>query len=102
MRERYAYELIQKGMRIDERKFDEFRKIKIRYDVSKKAEGSAHVTLGETQVIAGVKLKTGEPYPDTLQEVASFAVRHANFIAAERARRPEAYLQIEAALSRVR
>lgn len=44
----------------------------------------------------------GEPYPDTLQEVASFAARHANFIAAERARRPEAYLQIEAALSRVR
>src|SRR3989338_4474494 len=68
MRERYAYELIQKGMRIDERKFDEFRKIKIRTDVSNKAEGSAHVTLGETQVIAGVKLKTGEPYPDTPNE----------------------------------
>jgi hypothetical protein len=44
----------------------------------------------------------GEPYPDTLQDVASFAVRHANFIAAERARRPEAYRQIEVALSRVR
>ena len=41
----------------------------------------------------------GEPYPDTLQEVAEFAQRHADFIARERARRPEAYRQIDAALS---
>jgi len=68
MKERYAYELIQKGMRIDERKFDEFRPIKIKTDISKKAEGSAQVSLGETQVIAGVKLKTGEPFPDTPNE----------------------------------
>ena len=52
MRERYAYELIQKGMRLDERKFDEFRPIKIKTGVSNKAEGSAMITLGETQVIA--------------------------------------------------
>ncbi|WP_426164705.1 hypothetical protein [Sandarakinorhabdus sp. DWP1-3-1] len=41
----------------------------------------------------------GEPYPDTLREVADFAERHANFIAQERARQPEAYRQIDAALS---
>jgi len=41
----------------------------------------------------------GEPYPETLHEVAPFAQRHADFIARERARRPEAYRQIEAALS---
>jgi len=41
----------------------------------------------------------GEPYPETLQEVAAFARRHADFIARERARWPEAYSQIEAALS---
>jgi exosome complex component RRP42 len=68
MREIYAYELIQKGMRIDERKFEEFRPITIKTDISNKAEGSAQVTLGETQVIAGVKLKTGVPYPDTPNE----------------------------------
>ena len=68
MRERYAYELIQKGMRIDERKFDEFRPIKIRLGVSNKAEGSAEVTLGETKVIAGVKMKIGVPFPDTPNE----------------------------------
>ncbi len=43
-----------------------------------------------------------EPYPDALQEVAAFAERHADFIARERARAPEAYVQIEAALSRFR
>ena len=41
----------------------------------------------------------GEPYPETLHEVAAFAQRHADFISRERARRPEAYRQIEAALS---
>jgi len=41
----------------------------------------------------------GEPYPDTVQEVAAFAERHADFIARERARHSEAYRQIEAALS---
>ncbi len=40
-----------------------------------------------------------EPYPDTIQEVTAFAERHAGFLARERARRPEAYQQIEAALS---
>ena len=41
----------------------------------------------------------GEPYPDSVQEVAAFAQRHAAFIAQERARRPEAYRQIDTALS---
>lgn len=41
----------------------------------------------------------GEPYPDTIREVAAFARRHADFIAQERARRAEAYRQIDAALS---
>jgi len=42
----------------------------------------------------------GEPYPDTLKDVPAFVSRHANFIAEERARQPEAYRQIDAALSR--
>lgn len=40
-----------------------------------------------------------EPYPETLREVAAFAERHADFIARERAKNPEAYRQIEAALA---
>jgi hypothetical protein len=43
----------------------------------------------------------GEPYPETLREVPAFVARHAAFVAKERARRPEAYRHIEAALSAI-
>ncbi|MCS7105866.1 MAG: exosome complex protein Rrp42 [Candidatus Aenigmarchaeota archaeon] len=66
--EKYALELIEKGKRIDGRKFDEFRKIEIEKGIIKKAEGSARVRLGETEVIAGVKLDFGTPFPDTPDE----------------------------------
>lgn len=68
MEERYALELLEKGKRIDERKFDEFRAINIKTGIIQKAEGSASVTLGDTEVIVGVKLNVGEPFPDTQDE----------------------------------
>jgi len=68
MEEIYALELIEKGGRIDKRDFLEYRKIEIEKDIVKKAEGSARVKLGETEVIAGVKLGFGEPFPDTPNE----------------------------------
>ena len=37
----------------------------IAYGVSHCAEGSARVRIGETEVIAGVKLSLEKPYPDT-------------------------------------
>ena len=58
-------DLLEKGTREDERKLDEYREIRIEADISKNAEGSAKVTIGETQVIAGVKLALGEPYEDS-------------------------------------
>lgn len=64
----YALELIEKGRRIDGRKLDEFRKIEIEENIVEKAEGSASVKLGETHVIAGIKLELGEPFPDTPDE----------------------------------
>mgnify|MGYP001107988870 CR=1 FL=1 len=67
--EEYALELIEKGKRTDGRKFDEFRPIEIKENVIEKAaEGSAQVKLGETEVIAGVKLNIGEPFADTPEE----------------------------------
>lgn len=68
MEEKYALELLEKGMRIDERKFDEFRKIVIEKNVAKKAEGSASVKIGETHVIAGVKINIGTPFEDRPNE----------------------------------
>jgi exosome complex component RRP42 len=64
----YALELIEKGKRIDGRKFDEFRPIEIKENVIEKAEGSAQVKLGETEIIAGVKLNVGEPFADTPEQ----------------------------------
>ena len=58
-------EFLKTGERLDGRKVDEFRPVKIELGVSEKAEGSALVTLGETQVAAGIKLDVGEPFPDT-------------------------------------
>ncbi len=61
----YIIKLTKNGKRMDNRKFDEFRKIKIETNIIKKAEGSARVTIGNTQVISGIKMDIGEPYPDT-------------------------------------
>jgi exosome complex component RRP42 len=68
MEGQYALELIMKGKRMDERKFEDFREIKIEKDIIEKAEGSARVKIGETEVIVGIKLNTGEPFPDTPEE----------------------------------
>ena len=61
-------EFLKTGERFDGRKVDDFRKVKIELGVSEKAEGSALVTLGETQIAAGIKLDVGEPFPDTPEQ----------------------------------
>ncbi len=64
----YINNIISKGSRIDGRKIDEHRKITIEKDVVEQAEGSAKVKLGETEVVVGVKMDVGEPFPDTPNE----------------------------------
>jgi len=56
---------LEKGNRFDGRKSDEFREIFIETGISKKAEGSARVRIGKTEVVVGVKMDTGTPYPDS-------------------------------------
>jgi len=57
------------GIRLDGRKLTEYRKpIEVEQGVVKTAEGSARVKIGETDVMVGVKLEVGEPYPDTPDE----------------------------------
>tara|TARA_Y100000310_G_scaffold345508_1_gene465794 strand:- start:1594 stop:2412 length:819 start_codon:yes stop_codon:yes gene_type:complete len=51
--------------RFDGRKLLDIRPIELTYDVSNKAEGSARVKIGKTEVVVGVKMQTGEPYPDS-------------------------------------
>ena len=65
VRKDYVLSKLRDGERIDGRAFDEIRPIEIKTGLIKKAEGSAYVKLGNTQVVAGVKMQIGEPFPDT-------------------------------------
>ena len=58
-------EYLEGGKRFDGRKPEEFRKIEIETDISNKAEGSARVKMGKTEVIVGIKMNVTEPYPDS-------------------------------------
>jgi len=60
----YMYRLLENEERIDGRKMDEFREIKVETNLIENAEGSARVKLGKTDVIVGVKLGIGTPFSD--------------------------------------
>ena len=64
----YLKNLASKGQRISKRKEDEYREIVIEKGVIEKAEGSARVRIGKTEVIVGVKMGIGQPYPDKEDE----------------------------------
>ena len=65
----FISDLLRKGERLDGRAFDEYRNIEIEVNVvAAKAEGSALVRMGNTSVVAGVKVLVGEPYPDSPDE----------------------------------
>ena len=61
-------QLLEKGKRLDERGLRDTREIKIEQGLIEKAEGSARVLLGKTEVLVGVKVETGEPFTDTPNE----------------------------------
>src|SRR3989344_7662655 len=64
----YLISILKKGKRVDSRQLDELRNVEISYDVSEHAEGAARVKLGNTEVVAGVKLEVGTPFPDSPDE----------------------------------
>ena len=57
--------LYEKGLRADGRSIHAPRSITIKTGVLDKAEGSAQVSLGNTQVLVGVKVELGQPFKDT-------------------------------------
>jgi exosome complex component RRP42 len=61
-------ELISKERRIDKRDLKEYREISVKTNVSAKAEGSAWIKLGDTEVVAGIKMDAIEPYRDSPDE----------------------------------
>lgn len=56
--------LLKEGQRIDGRGLDEPRQLIIDTNVIPKAEGSARVRLGDTEVVCGVKVQPDKPFPD--------------------------------------
>ncbi|MEK6862543.1 MAG: exosome complex protein Rrp42 [Nanoarchaeota archaeon] len=68
MNNEYILSLIQQDKRVDERKLDQYREIKVETKISKNAEGSARCKIGDTEVLVGVKMDIGEPYTDSPDE----------------------------------
>jgi len=61
----HIIKLFASDTRLDGRKLTDYRQpLKIDINVTPTAEGSAHVTLGKTELIVGVKVEVMEPYPD--------------------------------------
>lgn len=61
----YIRKKLKEGKRADDRGLEEFREIKIQTNYVPRAAGSAFVNLGKTKIVAGVKIESGEPFPDT-------------------------------------
>jgi exosome complex component RRP42 len=55
-------EAISRSKRIDGRNLDELRPLEIELGIIGKADGSSRVRLGNSEVVAGVKVETGEPF----------------------------------------
>src|SRR3990170_4522440 len=68
VRQKQIGQLIETGKRLDGRGLGDYREIKLEQGLIEKAEGSARVLLGKTEVLVGIKVETGEPFPDTPNE----------------------------------
>jgi exosome complex component RRP42 len=62
LRRQQMLDLISVGKRLQGRALDEMRPLEIELDIIKKANGSAKVKLGDSEVVAGIKVETGEPF----------------------------------------
>jgi len=65
VKQKQIAELMNKGKRLDGRSLDDYREIKVERGIIEKAEGSARVLLGKTEVLVGVKIQVGDPFQDT-------------------------------------
>ncbi len=65
IRTTHILDLAAEGKRLDGRSPDEYRPISIEPGFVVTADGSALVRIGETAVLAGIKLEPGKPFADT-------------------------------------
>jgi len=64
IRRKQIAQLIAGGKRLDGRGLTDYRPIQIETGIIEKAEGSARVRLGKTEVMVGVKIGLGQPFSD--------------------------------------
>ena len=64
IKKEHIYKLALRNCREDDRGLADYRPLSFDVDVIGTAEGSARLKLGKTDVLVGVKLQPGEPYPD--------------------------------------
>jgi exosome complex component RRP42 len=62
LRKQQMWDNLSKGKRLDGRNLEDLRPLEIEMGPIKKANGSARVRLGNSEVVAGVKVETGEPF----------------------------------------
>jgi exosome complex component RRP42 len=65
VRQKQIGQLIDSGKRLDGRGLNDYREFTIEEGLIERAEGSARIHLGKTEVLVGVKVETGTPFPDT-------------------------------------
>jgi len=63
-------ELAKQGKRLDGRELDQMRDFTLELGLCENAEGSAKIRLGQTEVLAGIKMGVDKPYPDSPDEGA--------------------------------
>jgi len=68
VRQKRIAQLIASGKRLDGRGPYDYREIKLESGLIERAEGSARVRLGKSEVLVGVKIEAGEPFLDTPNE----------------------------------
>jgi exosome complex component RRP42 len=68
VKQKQIAQLIAKGKRLDGRELTDYREINLEQGMIERAEGSAKVLLGKTEVVVGAKVEMGEPFPDTPNE----------------------------------
>ena len=68
VKQKQIVQSIAKGKRLDGRGLMDYREIKVEQGIIERAEGSARVLLGRTEVMVGTKIEIGQPFPDTPNE----------------------------------
>jgi len=68
IKQKQMAKLLEKEKRLDGRELTEYREIKLEQGIIERAEGSARVRIGKTEVVVGTKVELGEPFTDTPNE----------------------------------